>query len=64
MPKDITKEELQGKFDEYEKTIEDRHVPKSKRRPLKIAKLNIGKPFFLNQEILQDDELDKMKERH
>ena len=62
MPKDITIQELQEKFDAYEATITN--IPKKKMRPFKIAKLNIGKPFFLNQEVLKDEELEKMQERH
>lgn len=61
MPKDITVDELQAKFTEYEKTIT--RIPKNKQRPLKIEKINIGKPFFLNQEVLEDEELEKMKDR-
>lgn len=32
------------------------------KRPLKIVKFNMGKPFYLNPENLKDEELDKLKE--
>lgn len=60
IPKDATKEELQQQLDAYEKTITK--IPARMKRPLKIVKFNMGKPFYLNPENLKDEELDKLKE--
>lgn len=55
MPRDITQEDLQKQFDDYYETISN--VPVHKKRPLKIMKYNIGKPFYLNEDALVDDEV-------
>ena len=54
MPKDITQEELQESFDQYDETV--KNVPAHLKRPFKIEKMNIGKPFYLNEDALRDEE--------
>lgn len=62
VPKDITKQELQEQFKKYEQTITN--VPAHLKKPLTIAKINVGTPFYLNQDDFKDEELDKLRERH
>lgn len=50
IPLDVTKEELQAELNGYyNAVVEHRKIPEKKRKPFKIAKLNVGKPFYLNE---------------
>ena len=62
MPTSMTKEELQKQLDEYYENI--KNVPVHRKKPLTIAKYNIGKPFYLNTDELVDDEVKELKEKH
>ena len=58
----MTQEELQKQLDAYYETISN--VPVHKKKPLTIMKYNVGKPFYLNEEELVDDEVKELKKKH
>lgn len=55
VPKDMTREEMQKQFNDYFETITN--VPVNKKKPLEIVKYNVGKPFYLHEDALVDDEV-------
>ncbi len=62
MPLSVTLPELQRQFDKYyETTIKNNsRFPEIWRQPLKIAKINIGKPFYLHENELKDEEIEQI----
>jgi hypothetical protein len=56
LPVDVGKEELQLQFNQYyENTIKNNvQLPAVLKEPLKIAKVNVGKPFYLSDNFLKD----------
>jgi hypothetical protein len=62
MPIDLTLTELQDSFDKYYERINaSREIPENRKRPLKVVKLNVGKPFFLADENLRNKELEEIE---
>ena len=39
-------------------------MPAHWKKPFTIAKINVGTPFYLNQEDFKDDELDDLRQKH
>jgi hypothetical protein len=59
MPLDVTEDEVQKNLNEYyERICRIGSVPKNRRRELKIRKLNVGKPHFMTEDELKDQELE------
>lgn len=58
VPVDVTKEELQKQMNAYYEAVmtNNKSIPAKWKKPLNIAKLNVGKPFYLNQDTLKDEE--------
>lgn len=48
MPLAVTKDELQRQLDTFYQGLNPDSIPAKWRKPFKIAKLNVGKPFYLN----------------
>lgn len=62
MPNDLNMDELQNSLNLYYDHINASHtIPENRKRPLKVVKLNIGKPFYLAEEQLKDKEIEKME---
>lgn len=57
MPLDVTKDELQKQLDQFYEGLGPDSIPPKWRKPFKIAKLNVGKPFYLNEEEFNDEEI-------
>jgi hypothetical protein len=49
MPLDVTKDELQKQLDAFYEGLNPDSIPAKWRRPFKVAKLNVGKPFYLHE---------------
>ena len=61
VPKDMTHEMMQKQFDEYFENLDHSlFVIKG----FHIAKFNMGKPFYLNEERFDNDELKQKNEQH
>jgi hypothetical protein len=60
---DITHKEIQKSFTEYYESITSwNNIAEGRRSPLKVMKLNIGKPFYVAEDELKvDDELEKLE---
>lgn len=55
---DIKENELQKQFDDYFNAVtEHQKIPLKRRKPFKIVKLSIGKPYYLSEDALQNDDL-------
>lgn len=55
VPIDITEQEVQKSFDDYYDYINSiRNIPQNRKRPLKVVKLNVGKPFYLTEDALKN----------
>ena len=56
LPVDVKKEELQTQLNQYcETTIKNNHrLPAVWKKPLNIAKVNVGKPFYLDVQAFDD----------
>jgi hypothetical protein len=55
VPTDISQQELQKSFDEYFEYINSiRTIPEHRNKPLKVARLNVGKPFYLSEDALKN----------
>lgn len=51
MPVDIKETELQNSLDSYYKHLNSvRRIPENRKRPLKVMKLNVAKPFYLTED--------------
>lgn len=57
IPLDVTKDELQKQLDQFYEGLNPDSIPAKWRKPFKVAKLNVGKPFYLNEEEFKDDEI-------
>lgn len=56
VPIDISHQEVQKSFDEYFEYINSiRTIPEHRKKPLKVAKINVGKPFYLTEDALKND---------
>jgi hypothetical protein len=60
MPMDVTEDELQKSLNSYFQILNAKKIPENSKKELKIRKLSIGKPFFLNEEELRDKELEEI----
>ena len=61
-PLDITQEELQPQFNSYYRAlVESKNIPEVDRQPLTISKINIGKPFYLLDHNIRDDDLEQLE---
>lgn len=55
IPLDVTLEDLQKQLDVFYNILdEEKKIPQKWKKPLKIAKINKGKPFYLNEESFKD----------
>lgn len=59
LPIDVKQDELQKQLDQYYKDYikDNSRLPTIWKHPLKIAKVNVGKPFYLSDNALKDEEL-------
>ena len=58
MPLDTTQKTLQDQLNSYyDSLLKFDKIPQKLRKPFKINKINIGKPFYLNEAELKDDDL-------
>lgn len=58
IPLDVKQDELQKQFNAYYDAVTKfRRIPESRKKPFNIVKLNIGKPFYLSDDALRDEEL-------
>lgn len=54
-PLDVTKEELQAQLNSYYNAlVRTKNIPEREKEPLNIVKINIGRPFYLLDDALQD----------
>lgn len=62
LPMDVQTENLQKQLDQYyETTIKNNsRFPAVWKQPLTIAKVNIGKPFYLSEDSLKDEEMENI----
>lgn len=62
LPMDVQTEDLQKQLDQYyETTIKNNsRFPAVWKQPLTIAKVNIGKPFYLSEDSLKDEEMENI----
>ena len=52
------RQSMQKQLDDYYNfVIEEKKVPEVRRRPFKMANFNIGRPFYLNADDLNTDEI-------
>ncbi len=62
IPLDVSKDELQRELNGYyNSVVEYRKIPEKKRKPFKIMKLNVAKPFYLNEEELKVKEIKEVE---
>jgi len=55
IPVDVTQDELQKQLNAYFEVVKRRNaVPEGRRKPFAITKLNVGKPFYLSEDSLND----------
>ena len=59
LPVDLDRGALAKQLDQYyEHTLKNnQRIPALWRTPLTIAKVNVGKPFYLSEQAMQDEEL-------
>lgn len=59
---DVDQKELQTQFNQYfEQSIRNNDkIPPVWKQPLTIAKINVGKPFYLSESELTDEEMDQI----
>ena len=61
-PLDIEEKDLQRQLNEYyEALVQHKNIPEEDREPLKIVKINIGKPFYLLDDNIQDEEIKQLE---
>jgi hypothetical protein len=58
VPVDIKESELQTQFNDYFKAVtEHQKIPEKRRKPFKIIKMSVGKPYYLSEDALSNDDL-------
>jgi hypothetical protein len=61
IPLDASIEEIQTSFNMYYDNINmSRQLPANRTRPLKVVKLNVGKPFYLDDNAVRNKELERI----